>query len=328
VASPKVSIGVPVYNGERYLAEALESLVTQDFDDFEIIISDNASTDGTEAICRAYAARDARIRYVRGDSNIGSGPNYRRVFELARAPFFKWCAHDDVCKPGFLKRCYAVAAAAPPEVALVYPCCEFIDEHGGLVTLKCDDISTDARQPYRRLGRVIRRVSHGGPLWGLIRSDFLRRTQLNGVVSYWDDMLLAELAMLGTIVEVPELLFQVRCHQGNAVALISAEHGRSAADNPAKANKRARQALRAWTDPSRAGDAIWLPFHEEYCLEYVKRVRHAQLPPLQKALCYVTVPSVCYWGRLMKFGGLWRRKLAALFERSGMPAGQQKSIGS
>ena len=79
---PRVSIGIPVYNGENYLAEALDSLLRQSFGDFELLISDNASTDRTQEICRAYAARDARIRYVRQDRNIGAGPNHNRVLEL------------------------------------------------------------------------------------------------------------------------------------------------------------------------------------------------------------------------------------------------------
>src|SRR5215212_2547350 len=101
---PQVSLGVPVYNGEKYLAEALESLLQQDYADFEIIISDNASTDGTEEICRNFAGRDKRIRYYRNETNIGASPNYNRTFELARGRYFKWCAHDDVCLPAFVRR--------------------------------------------------------------------------------------------------------------------------------------------------------------------------------------------------------------------------------
>src|ERR1700757_1973550 len=113
MAKPKVSIGLPVYNGEKYLVQALNSLINQDFEDFEIIISDNASTDGTADICRTYASTERRIRYYRNESNIGSAPNYRRVFELARGDFFKWCSHDDICLPGLLSRCLQVFESAP-----------------------------------------------------------------------------------------------------------------------------------------------------------------------------------------------------------------------
>jgi len=92
---PKVSIGMPVYNGEPFIREALDSLLAQTFTDFELIISDNASTDGTEAICREYAARDARIRYVRQAENRGVGANFKFVLEEAVGGYFMWTAVDD-----------------------------------------------------------------------------------------------------------------------------------------------------------------------------------------------------------------------------------------
>jgi glycosyltransferase involved in cell wall biosynthesis len=99
---PKVSIGVPVFNGENYLAQALESILAQDFADFEVIISDNCSTDKTPEICTSFAKRDSRVKYFRNDSNIGASPNYNRTFELSRGEYFKWCAHDDRCGRAFL----------------------------------------------------------------------------------------------------------------------------------------------------------------------------------------------------------------------------------
>ena len=96
---PRVSVGIPVFNGERFLAETIESILAQTFKDFEIVISDNASTDRTEEICRSYAARDPRIRYNRNDTNRGAAWNHNRVFELARGEYFKWQSHDDFCAP-------------------------------------------------------------------------------------------------------------------------------------------------------------------------------------------------------------------------------------
>src|SRR5882762_3625197 len=98
--TPKVSVGLPVYNGEKYLRLALDSLLKQEFKEFEVVISDNASTDGTAEICKRYAEKDKRIRYHRNHSNIGAGPNYKKVFDLSGGEFFKWCAHDDICHPG------------------------------------------------------------------------------------------------------------------------------------------------------------------------------------------------------------------------------------
>ena len=84
-----------MYNGEKYLTNALTALVEQDFEDFELIISDNASTDNTEAICRDLANKDPRIRYARNESNIGLAANHNRTFALSQGQLFKWAAHDD-----------------------------------------------------------------------------------------------------------------------------------------------------------------------------------------------------------------------------------------
>jgi glycosyltransferase involved in cell wall biosynthesis len=105
---PRVSIGLPVYNGERFLKDALDSILSQTYRDFELIISDNASSDHTEEICRRYAARDERVRYYRYDNNVGAARNFNRVFQLSRGEYFKWAAHDDICSPGFLQRCVKI----------------------------------------------------------------------------------------------------------------------------------------------------------------------------------------------------------------------------
>jgi glycosyltransferase involved in cell wall biosynthesis len=291
------------------LQQALDSLVRQDFEDFEIVICDNASTDQTQDMCRSYAARDRRIRYYRNETNIGSAPNYRKVFELASGDVFKWHAHDDVCYPMFLSRCYAALMAAPPYVALVYPRSEFIDAQGQVLERDCDHLESRAVRPHKRLATVLRNVSHGGPLWGMIRAEYLRKTQLSGPVSYWDDLLLAELSLLGELREVHETLLQVRSYPGNAVALFSAAQGPHVARDPAKANRTTRQALRAWNDPSKASRRIWLPIREERCVEYLKRVHGSPIGIGDRFMCYLTVPAVTYWSRFKKVGGLWKRRL-------------------
>src|SRR5215510_12797807 len=106
--TPRISIGLPVYNGEKFLREALDSLLTQTFEDFELILSDNASTDETPAICRVYAAADKRVRYVRNAANIGVYRNFNRVFQLASGKYFKWAAADDVCQRDLLAKCLRV----------------------------------------------------------------------------------------------------------------------------------------------------------------------------------------------------------------------------
>jgi glycosyltransferase involved in cell wall biosynthesis len=101
--APQVSIGMPVYNGEDTIGEALDSLLAQTFTDFELIISDNASTDGTEAICRGYAAKDSRIRYVRQVANFGGAANFQFVLDEAVGDYFMWAAADDWWSPNFIE---------------------------------------------------------------------------------------------------------------------------------------------------------------------------------------------------------------------------------
>ena len=102
---PQVSIGMPVFNGEKFICEALDSLLAQTFTDFELIISDNASTDGTEAICGEYAAKDSRIRYVRQAENLGPAANFKYVLDVAVGEYFMWAAADDLWAPNFIDKC-------------------------------------------------------------------------------------------------------------------------------------------------------------------------------------------------------------------------------
>src|SRR5262245_44673342 len=107
----RVAIGMPVWNGEKCVAEAIESIRAHTFGDFQLLVSDNASTDATEEICRGYAARDGRIRYIRQDRNIGAAPNHNYVFRHSTGEYFKFAAHDDVLAPRFIEECIAVLDA-------------------------------------------------------------------------------------------------------------------------------------------------------------------------------------------------------------------------
>ena len=129
ISQPRVSIGLPIYNAEQFLEETLRSLLSQTVPDFELIITDNASTDNTQNICQAYAARDDRIRYYRNEQNIGCDPNFNRVFSLSRGKYFKWAAFDDVCAPNFLEVCLEVLDNEP-QVILCYPKTKLIDLEG------------------------------------------------------------------------------------------------------------------------------------------------------------------------------------------------------
>src|SRR6185312_8647929 len=115
-AAPAVTIGIPVYNGERYLEEAIRSALGQTNGDLELVISDNASTDRTAEICRDYALQDSRLRYFRNPSNLGAAPNYNIVFSHARGRFFKWLAHDDLMTPTYVEKVTRVLEARPEAV--------------------------------------------------------------------------------------------------------------------------------------------------------------------------------------------------------------------
>src|SRR5436190_5452531 len=205
---PRISVGLPVFNGEAYLRRGLECLLAQDFESFELIICDNASTDATESICREFAAKDHRIAYYRNPANIGASANYNRVFRLARAPFFKWASHDDECHPSLLRRCLEALEAAPPSTVLAFPRCAIIDENDRITEWSPDTIHATGR-PHARLASLLFHAKYAHGLWGVIRSDALRRTRLMGNLEA-DHIVLADLALLGDMVEIPELLYRLR----------------------------------------------------------------------------------------------------------------------
>jgi glycosyltransferase involved in cell wall biosynthesis len=207
----RVSIGLPVYNGERFLGEALGSLLGQTYTEFELIISDNASTDGTEQICRRYAARDQRVRYYRNSTNIGIGRNFNRVFELSTGEYFKWASADDVCKPEHLAACLRMMDS-DETVVLVYPKTSFIDENGS--PLKLEDPGWDLRSEaaHERLRYVIRARHWVNPHYGLIRAGALAKTRLMPSYPGGDYRLLAELSLRGKFVEIPDNVFFRRIH--------------------------------------------------------------------------------------------------------------------
>jgi glycosyltransferase involved in cell wall biosynthesis len=209
--SPQVAIGLPVYNGEAFLCAALDSFLAQTYSDFEMVICDNASTDRTEEIARAYVARDSRFRYHRNDHNIGLGPNHNRVFELTRAPYFKWAAADDICRPDYVEKCVGVLES-DPGVVLVYPKTQFMDRSGA--PLDIEDPGWDLRTElaHERLRFVFRAGHWVNSITGLIRRDALAKTRLMPTYPGGDYRLLAELSLLGKFHEIPERLFLRRLH--------------------------------------------------------------------------------------------------------------------
>jgi glycosyltransferase involved in cell wall biosynthesis len=209
--NPRVSIGLPVYNGQQYLQGAIESILAQTYQDFELVICDNASTDETAAICEQYAAREPRIRFHRHAQNIGAAANFNSTFELSRGSYFKWAAHDDLLAPTYLERCVA-ALERTPDAVLCQSLVQIIDAHGDCLQIYNHAASgTDRPRPSERFAaRLVSRPCM--EIFGLIRADALRGTGLIRHHLGSDRTLLVELALLGRFALVPDALFLNREH--------------------------------------------------------------------------------------------------------------------
>jgi hypothetical protein len=223
-----VSLGVPVYNGEKLLPRALDSLLGQTFGDFEIVISDNASIDGTEEIGREYEKRDRRVRFVRQGRNLGAALNFNFVFEQSRGQYFKWMAHDDVIDPDYLQVCVD-ALERDPDAVLSYTEAALINDDGTALYFDHErqafidrygkpwywssrpEIETASDDPVRRFASLVLRNGWCLEVFGLIRSEALRRSSLIGRYYGSDKILLAELATIGHFEHDPRPLFLRGC---------------------------------------------------------------------------------------------------------------------
>lgn len=206
-----ISVALPVYNGERYLGVAIESVLGQTCGDFELIVTDNASTDGTEAIAREYAARDARVRYVRNTVNVGAAGNYCRGFERARGRYFRWLAADDYLAPAALEASLRVLEEHA-DVAVCTSAADIVDEHGHTLYRYADAQALEQPRALARFRAVMQQDPWCIALYGLMRRATLQRTALLGPFSGSDCTLLAELALHGRFVQLPLVLFYRRVH--------------------------------------------------------------------------------------------------------------------
>ena len=206
--TPRVSIGMPVFNGADYLRMALESILDQTFTDMEVVISDNASTDDTQAICEEFAARDPRILYSRNLVNQGAQPNFNRVLELSRGEYFKWASHNDWISPRYLEKCVA-AADKDPSVVLVYgQMCRVDAQLNTRVMILEPSPIVRSSSAARRFHDSLWQLPYH-PIFGLFRSSALRETEGLPNKPEPDRVLLAEIAMKGRFAQVPDVtLFQ------------------------------------------------------------------------------------------------------------------------
>lgn len=218
---PRVSIVLPVFNGEHYLRRAINSILDQTFTDFELLICDNASTDATEDISRAYARDDERIHYHRHTENIGPNLNFSYGVAMASGEYFKWAAHDDEFAPNFLETCVA-ALDDNPHAVLCQSLVSIIDERGKELTIYDSGLThAGAARQSARFSSLVLQPHVCTDLFGLIRLSALLKTNLLwGNYHGCDRALLAELALIGPYEKIAEPLFMNREHKQRYVRSI------------------------------------------------------------------------------------------------------------
>lgn len=271
-ATLPLSIGLPVYNGDEFLAEALSSILDQDFGEFELIICDNASTDRTESICRDFERRDDRIRYFRNPENIGASGNWNRVLELATGEYFKWIAHDDLHEPGFLSSCLAILER-DPQVVVAFARAVSVDASGRRLREWGSHPETCSDRVETRYARLLAAAEDPLPLpiFGIMRADVLRMTRRFRSYPEADIALLAELSLHGRFAEVRRPLFLQREHGGRA--------GHKLSSDPYKAAE--------YWDPLN-GKRMYFP-HWSLLAGHLAGLRRAPLSSRERGKCLLTL---------------------------------------
>jgi glycosyltransferase involved in cell wall biosynthesis len=218
--TPLVSVGMPVYNGEEWIAAAIESILNQTYRDFELVISDNNSSDATEEICRRYADSDSRIKYFRQPVNIGASPNYNFVFRAASAPYFKWASSNDICHETFLELCVAELESRP-DLAVCHPRTRLFVDHPDDGEDYFDDMTLLDDSPCQRFKKFGLNLRLNNVMNGVIKRGILEKTSL--IKSYYcaDKVLMAEVSLHGKFAEVPTALFFRRMDEKTSTRLMS-----------------------------------------------------------------------------------------------------------
>ena len=267
--APRLSVGLPVYNGSRYVAESIEALLGQTFEDFELIISDNASTDDTGDVCRRYEKADSRVRYFRQPRNVGLSPNHNFCVEKASAELFKWAAGDDLYARNLLESCVA-ALDEDPRVVLAHSWTAMIDGDGTVFQANAYPLVTSAPRAPERFRSVLN-DSGGDDDGGVMRKEVLLRTAMKESYHHADRTIIAELALHGRFYQVPDWLYFRRDHPDRAERAHPSIRGRCANMDPRRGNR--------WRNP--------VPrLLAEYAYAYVRMIQRAPLTAAERRECF------------------------------------------
>jgi glycosyltransferase involved in cell wall biosynthesis len=285
--APRLTIGLPVYNGERYLAAALDALLGQSFEDFELILSDNASTDGTPDICNHYQQLDPRVRIVRHPNNIGSSPSHNFVVDQARGELFKWASDDDLYARDLLSCCIE-ALDGNPHVVLAHSWTAMIDASGSVTKAIEYSLTTSSTRAPERFRSLL--FDEGGDdIYGVIRRDVLKRVVPQDSYHHADRTIVAKLGLQGPFLQVPAWLYFRRDHPKRAERACSTMRSRCANMDPRRADRLRHPAVRLY------GEYVWA---------YVAAIRDASLSSADRRECY---QSLFQWAASRAHPGRSRR---------------------
>jgi len=234
---PLVSIGLPMYNGGKYLSASIDSLLAQTYRNIELIISDNASDDGSSEACLRYARADPRVRYSRLDRNIGGVNNHNRVFELAGGEFFMWASSDDYWDPVYVQRCVE-QHQSDPGLVLVYSINATMDESGRRTGQYAPGYKLDTEDVVDRFRQLTQTDNPIEPFYGLIRSRALKAVPKMCLHPGFDRFMLAELGLMGRFRQIPHPLYTRRIHSNQSVRAFPSLRERYRWVNPESKDRR------------------------------------------------------------------------------------------
>jgi glycosyltransferase involved in cell wall biosynthesis len=268
-AAPRLSIGLPVHNGEKYLAESLDALLGQTYENFELIISDNASTDGTAEICHWYMKQDSRIRYICQPRNIGAAPNHNFVVGQARGELIKWASADDLYSRDLLK-CCVDALDEHPHIVLAHSWTALIDNAGNITEKIEYPLATASLRAPERFRSMLHGKS-GDDFYGVIRAEVLRRVAPADSYHHADHTIATEIALQGPFYQVPDWLYFRRDHSDRAERAHPTVRTRCANMDPRRADRLRHPVVRLYA---------------EYLWGYASAIRRAPLSVADRQECY------------------------------------------